>query len=90
VTVLDGYLKLTVDRGRTRAADDNRCGSFVKTSQQFSGRLSDLPRSYETARRGTRWAHGAGYTYRFRLTLVSANAAQGRSTGFGFVWEARP
>jgi hypothetical protein len=91
-TGLDQYLKLTVTRGRARSTPDGRCTAFKRDALVFRGRLAAFPSTYEAAARRRpqgAWKNGESHTFRFRVRLVSTNAAQGQSVNFAFFWQAR-
>jgi hypothetical protein len=100
-TGLDRYLELTVTRGTTRATHAGTCKNFKPDAEDyvgagrgvlFRGRLTEFPKTAEAAarRRGPgAWQDGESHTYRFRMAIVSTNAAQGRSASFDLVWQAR-
>jgi hypothetical protein len=100
-TGLDRYLKLTVTRGTTSATRAGTCKGFRPDAQDyvgagrgvlFRGHLTAFPKTAEAAahRPGSRpWQDGESHTYRFRVAIVSTDAAQGRSASFDLVWQAR-
>ena len=89
---LDQYLDLDVEIG-TGGAFGN-CSGFSPSSTLFNNTLQNFAATHVdfASALGTGWTPtGAGQsrTFRFTLTLQDDNAAQGKSAGFGFTWEAR-
>ncbi len=101
-TGLDRYLRMTVTRGTSLATQGGPCTAFNPDAQSYagagpgvlySGRLAGFPETLEAADGAhgpATWQSGESHTYRVRVAIVSANAAQGKSTNFELVWQARP
>lgn len=99
---LSRYVMLTVTRGRMPATKNGVCKRFVPDAKNhvgagrgvlFSGRLNTFPKTLKVAarRRGPQaWRNKESHAYRFVVTLVSTNAAQGLAANFNLVWQARP
>jgi hypothetical protein len=90
---LDRYLALKVTRGSFAAAAPagNACTGFVAGDVLFDDTLAAYPDSWQDGIVDPRaaWSHGDGATYRFELTLVDEDAAQGLDAGQQFSFEAR-
>lgn len=100
---LSRHLRLTVTRGSDRAPSFPSCASFSADRTNYagagpgviySGRLSEYPQSAATglldpagADRG--WEAGERHSYRFSVSLVDGDRAQGLSARSTFLWQAR-
>lgn len=89
---LGTYLDLVVEEG-TGGSFAGGCGAFVPTGTLYTGTLAGFAAGATNFGNGlgSFAPAGAGDTavYRFTYTLQDDNAAQGRSGGIGFTWEAR-
>jgi hypothetical protein len=93
------YLQVVLKRGR--AAPGHGCAGFRRDAADyvgrgrgilFRGRLADFPSTFEAASGSAAtpaWKHRESHVYRFKVRIVSANAAQGRSATFNLIWQAR-
>ena len=87
---LDRYLHLTLERGRVPVE-----GSVVPFlgSPVFSGTLEDFARDHSSFSDGVAlWTvnrPGEQQMYRFTITLLDDNRAQGLDATIAFTWEAR-
>jgi len=103
-TGLDPYLDLTVTRGTLPSLTVGSCSGFTPDAENhigagpgvtYRGSLRDFPDDYlgglVDAQAGSpeSWADGERHAYRFQITVRDDNAAQGRTAGQTFVWEAR-
>lgn len=103
-TGLDPYLDLTVTRGTLPALTAGSCSGFAPDTANhigagpgviYRGSLRDYPDEYSgglvdrEAGGPESWADGERHAYRFQISLRNDNAAQGRTAGQTFVWEAR-
>lgn len=87
---LGAYLTLDVDRGTAATFGD--CGTFVKVTDVYDGKLSGFGTNWATGHAGaTTWAPSSSETvaYRFTYTLDDDNLAQGLTAGATFTWEAQ-
>lgn len=89
------YLSLTVDIGPASGDAFGSCAHFSSTATLHPGTrtLADFAANLTSYDNGlTAWdpaAAGEKRTFRFRLEVRDDNAAQAKSTTFGFTWEAR-
>lgn len=103
-TGLDPYLDLTVTRGTLPALTAGSCSGFAPDianhigagpGVMYRGSLRDYPDEYSgglvdrEAAGPESWADGERHAYRFQISVRDDNAAQGRTAGQTFVWEAR-
>ncbi len=101
---LGPYLTLTVTRGSIPTPSFPSCTGFTADATDYlglgagviySGLLSAFPTSYATgivdplAATPETWITSESHVYRFSVTLVNDNQAQGRSQSADFTWEAR-
>jgi hypothetical protein len=88
---LGAYLDLTVEEGT--GGTKLSCAGFNTVSTFYTGTLDGFAAAHTGWASGadTAWtpAPGASHTFRFTLTLQDDNAAQGKSVGFGYTWEAQ-
>jgi predicted ribosomally synthesized peptide with SipW-like signal peptide len=98
------YLTLTITRGDDPTPGFDDCTGFAPDSTDYigsgagivyqgalfafpanygAGIVDPIPASPET------WTTGEAHTYRFAVTVVDDNAAQGQSASASFTWEAR-
>jgi hypothetical protein len=104
-TGLDRYLQLTVTRGTGSPSAGAPCSGFVPDRAAynglprgviFRGTLNEFPDAYEVGlidpirTRPETWRNGESHAYRFSITLLADNGAQGLTAGQSFTWEARP
>jgi len=98
------YLTLTVTRGSDPSPAFASCSGFTADTTNYlglgpgvlyNGLLSAFPTSYATgivdplAATPETWTTGERHVYRFSVTLVNDNQAQGKTQTAGFTWEAR-
>ncbi len=98
------YLTLTVTRGSDSSPSFASCAGFTADATNhlglgagviYSGLLSAFPTTYAAgivdplAATPETWTTGERHVYRFSVTLVNDNRAQGTSQTAGFTWEAR-
>ena len=98
------YLTLTITRGDDPTPDFDDCTGFTPDSTDYIGAgagvvyqstLSAFPASYgaglvdPTSGSPEAWTTGETHTYRFVVSVVDDNAAQGQSASASFTWEAR-
>ncbi|HET6771500.1 MAG TPA: hypothetical protein VFH75_07665 [Actinomycetota bacterium] len=103
-TGLDPYLDLTLTRGTLPALTAGSCSGFAPDTANhigagpgviYRGSLRDYPDEYSgglvdrEAGGPEWWADGERHAYRFQISMRDDNAAQGRTAGQTFVWEAR-
>jgi hypothetical protein len=103
-TGLDPYLDLRVTRGTLPSLTVGSCSGFTPDAANhigagpgviYRGSLQDYPDEYlgglvEPEAGGPEsWADGERHAYRFQISVRDDNAAQGRTAGQTFVWEAR-
>jgi hypothetical protein len=103
-TGLDPYLDLTVTRGTLPSLTAGSCSGFTPDGADhigagpgvmYRGSLRDFPDDYlgglvdPQAASPESWGDGERHAYRFQITVRDDNAAQGRTAGQAFVWEAR-
>jgi hypothetical protein len=101
---LASYLTLTVTRGTDSSPSFDSCSNFTADATNYigagngvvySGPLSSFPASYAaglvdpTSGSPETWSQDEAHSYRFVVTLVDNNAAQGLSGSASFTWEAR-
>jgi hypothetical protein len=90
-TGLDQYLDMTIEAGTSGTFSN--CTGFTGSSI-YSGTMQNFMTTYQGWSTGlsTAWTPSATpqtRTFRVTLTLQDNNAAQGKSVGFGFTWEAQ-
>jgi hypothetical protein len=89
---LSPYLAVTVRTGRTAGGTGTGCAGFVPTATPFRGRLSDLAAAERGAPAGLPMLRlpdpDGSVTFEVTVSVVDADAAQGRSTRFDLVWSA--
>jgi hypothetical protein len=98
------YLTLTVTRGDDPSPVFDDCVGFAADSTDYigagagivyQGPLSSFPASYGTGlvdpipASPETWTTSEVHTYRFSVSVVDDNAAQGQSATASFSWEAR-
>jgi len=98
------YLTLTVTRGTDPSPAFASCSGFTADATNYlglgagvlyNGLLSAFPTSYATGivdpltASPETWTTGERHVYRFSVTLVNDNQAQGKTGAAGFTWEAR-
>ena len=98
------YLTLTITRGDDPTPGFDDCTGFTPDSTDYIGAgagvvyqstLSAFPASYgaglvdPTSGSPEAWTTGETHTYRFVVSVVDDNAAQGQSASASFTWEAR-
>ena len=102
-TGLDEYVQLTVVRGTLPGSSDSCVGFIPDTVDHtgagpgviFQNSLDEFPDNYEDGvvdpvdGSEETWTNGESHAYRFVVTLVDENNAQGLTAGQRFVWEAR-
>ena len=101
---LGPYLTLTVTRGSDPSPAFASCAGFTADATNYlglgagvlySGLLSAFPTTYAAgivdplAATPETWTTGERHVYRFSVTLVNDNQAQGKTGAAGFTWEAR-
>lgn len=101
---LTDYLTLTVARGTDSSPSFDSCSNFTADAANYigagngvvySGPLSAFPVSYAagivdpTSGTPETWSQNEAHSYRFVVTLVDDNAAQGLTGNASFTWEAR-
>lgn len=101
---LGPYLTLTVTRGSDPSPSFASCAGFTADAANhlglgpgvlYNGLLSAFPATYAAGivdplpATPETWTTGERHVYRFSVTLINDNQAQGRSQTAGFTWEAR-
>lgn len=101
---LGPYLTLTVTRGSDPSPTFPSCTAFTADATNYlglgagviySGLLSAFPTTYATGivdpvpATPETWTTSERHVYRFSVTLVNDNNAQGKSQTAGFTWEAQ-
>ncbi len=96
---LGQYLTLTVTRGTDPSPSFPGCGGFVPDATDYQGDgpgvvyegdLDAFPAAWGggVVDPGT-WSTSDSHAYRFEVTLQNDDAAEARTAGADFVWEAR-
>ncbi|MEX2459230.1 MAG: hypothetical protein WD770_09620 [Actinomycetota bacterium] len=103
-TGLDEYLNLTVTRGTIAVPAFDSCAAFVAdvtnytgagAGVMYSGTLEDFADSYAaglvdpTSGSPESWTNPENHAYRFTVSVVDDDDAQGLNAGQTFTWEAR-
>lgn len=98
------YLVLTVVRGTDSAPSFDSCANFTADATNYigagagviwTGLLSSFPSTYAagvvdpTAGTPESWTTSEAHSYKFVVSPVDSNAAQGLSSTLGVTWEAR-
>jgi len=98
---LGSYLTLTVTQGTGAVGFGPTCSGFTPDgsgSQIYNGTLSNFSSNYTNFSTGlsltnasasTTWTNGNTRVYKFQVTLVNDNNAQGLSGTASFTWEAQ-
>lgn len=87
------HLDLAVDIGSDTGGPFSTCSGFTPTGSVYTGPLTGLPTGYATGL--PTWdpavapAPGEVRTFRFRLQVRDEDAAQAKTSTFGFTWETR-
>ena len=85
------YLTVTIDRGGGTTGGFRSCAGFQFESNLYDGTLPGFATDHPAYTSGLpAWdpsATGQTATFRFRVAVQDDQAAQGKSTTFGFTWE---
>ncbi len=101
-TGLDAYLTLTVTRGTTSAGFDNCTGFIADTTNYlgsgvgviYTGTLAAFADTYaagvvDPTATAESWTTNETHDYKFVVTVVDSDSAQGKTATQTFTWEAR-
>ena len=84
------YVSIKVERGTQTTPAFPSCTGFTPTATLYNtALLSAYPTTYDLGLTDTALAPGDKRVYRFTADIVDNNAAQGKTAGAAFTWEAR-
>jgi hypothetical protein len=87
------YLNLTIDIGTDTADPFRTCTGFAPSANVYTGTLAGFAAANGTYATGLTTWNPVGSpetrTFRFRLSVQDAAAAEGLTSTFGFSWETR-